>query len=406
MNNLTKHEKQHCIEVLQTLVRSGIMTLDEVLGKDIMTKREKTERMHTYSLTPPSKEGGRWQTRVKDGDKVRNIKANSKEELLDKLADIYFANSYLDNLTFYGLYLEWLEYKKGITSSPNTILRHQQHYKKYFAPSALHDAKITELDELILETECNSIVKNFDLTRKEWNNIKTILNGMFEYAVRKKYLSDSPLMRVRINVKFRQVNHKPNTTQVFIAPERKAYMAYLNKQFEETGDTSYLAEYINFYFGLRVGELVALKWSDIWGGQLHVVREEVRDQTVNPHRYKIVEHTKTHTDRSVEIPAQAQAVLDCIPRTGEYIFVRNGERITSIRIQTINYRYAQRTGKQLLSSHAVRRTYASELHCQGVPLKVIQEQLGHSSIMTTEKYIYNVDTPETTSDLIANAFRY
>lgn len=31
-------------------------------------------------------------------------------------------------------------------------------------------------------TECNRIVKDFNLSNKEWVNLKTILNGMFEYA--------------------------------------------------------------------------------------------------------------------------------------------------------------------------------------------------------------------------------
>ena len=46
--------------------------------------------------------------------------------------------------------------------------------------------KIKKIDELILEQECNCIVREFNLSRKEWCNIKTILNGMFTYSIRKK----------------------------------------------------------------------------------------------------------------------------------------------------------------------------------------------------------------------------
>ena len=38
------------------------------------------------------------------------------------------------------------------------------------------------------------------------------------------------------------------------------------------------------------------------------------------------------------------------------------------------------------SSHSLRRTHANALRRQGVDLKVIQEQLGHSSLSTTERY--------------------
>ncbi len=35
-------------------------------------------------------------------------------------------------------------------------------------------------------------MKDFNLSNKEWVNLKTILNGMFEYACRMKYLQEIP----------------------------------------------------------------------------------------------------------------------------------------------------------------------------------------------------------------------
>lgn len=397
--------------ILKESADSGNISLDDVLDAvDTMNKRVEVEKLHPYKLTPPPNEQGRWQTWVKDASgKNKNVKAKSKEELLDKLIPYYFHDLYLDNLTFHSLYLEWLEYKKTITDSPNTIKRHEQHYKKYFLTSVLHNQQITKIKKIDLRSECNRIVQQFSLTRKEWNNAKGILNGMFEFAVEKGYLSENLMENLRISVKFRQVNRKRNTERVFIESERQEYMTYLNEQFEQSGDTSYLAEYLNFYLGLRVGELVAVKWSDIEGQLLHIVREEIRDQSVNPNPYVVVEHTKTHTDRFVVLGDQALAILERIRSadgSGEYIFVRDGERITSKRIQAINNRYAKRTGKKLMSSHTVRRTYASTLHRNGVPLKYIQEQLGHSSIATTERYIYSVETEQSTYNMISNALAY
>lgn len=121
-------------------------------------------------------DGGKTCYKGTDG-KRKNIKAQTEEELLDKLIPLYFQNSHIDKLTFYELYEEWLEYKQTVTNSPNTIKRHKQHYKKYFEPSALHNKKIRQVNELLLETECNRIVREFHLPRKEWCNIKTILNG-------------------------------------------------------------------------------------------------------------------------------------------------------------------------------------------------------------------------------------
>ena len=50
-------------------------------------------------------------------------------------------------------------------------------------------------------------------------------------------------------------------------------------------------------------------------------------------------------------------------------------------------------GVENASSHSLRRTHANTLRRQGADLKVIQEQLGHSSLAVTERY-FSVDPLE------------
>lgn len=389
--------------ILKEAVKAGILSTDSVLNELMSTKREQVKKIHPYAITPPSNPSGRWQTYYKrENEKRKTIRAQTEEELLDKLIPLYFQNSHLDKLTFYGLYEEWLEYKKTVTNSPNTIKRHTQHYKKYFEPSALHDKKIRRIDELLLETECNRIVKEFDLSRKEWCNAKTILNGMFDYAVRKKYLTENPINKIQILVKFRQVVKKTGKTETYNTDEQKNLMEFLDRLYAETEDNSFLAVKLNFFLGLRVGELVALKWEDVSDdNHLHVVREEVRNQETN--QIDIVEHTKTNRDRFVVLVPKAKEILAKIERQGDYIFTRNGERITSIRIATILRKYARYNGVTIKSSHKIRKTFASNLNASGVPLDCIRELLGHSNLTTTLGYIYNPLTEKETYDLIAKA---
>lgn len=391
--------------VLYQALESGIIDVDSVLDTLMATKREQIIKMHAYAITPPATEGGRWQTCYKDSSgKRKNIKAQTKEELLDKLIPVYLSNSHLDNLTFYGLYEEWLEYKATVTNSVNTIKRHKQHYKKYFEPSVLHGMKIKKIDELILEKECNRIVKEFNLPRKEWCNAKGILNGMYEYAVRKKYLAENPMSKVQILVKYRQVVRKTGKTETYNSEELSALNEFLDRMYAESLDASFLAVKLNFLLGLRVGELVALKWSDLCDdNHLHIVREEIRDQTANS--YEVVEHTKTNRDRFVILVPNAISILKRIERQGEYIFMRDGKRITSIRIATILRKFARYEGMPLKSSHKMRKTYASNLNANGVPLDCIREMLGHSNLNTTLGYIYNPLTESQTYDLITKALQ-
>ena len=292
-----------------------------VLDMIMATKREQVKKLHPYVITPPKTENGRWQTNYRDRNNKRKcIKAQTENELLDKLVKIYFSNAHFDKLTFYGLYQEWLAYKKTVVNSQNTIKRHEQHYRKYFEASLLHERRIKYLDELTIESECNRIVRDFKMSRKEWGNVKGILNGMFDFAVRKHYLDTSPMNNVTISVKFRQVVKKTGKTETYNTEELAQLNNYLDGMYAETGDSVFLAVKLNFMLGLRVGELVALKPSDIENDTIHVIREEIRDQTTNT--YEVVEHTKTNTDRFVALVSKSKKILDMLDSHGEYLFMR------------------------------------------------------------------------------------
>jgi integrase/recombinase XerD len=40
--------------------------------------------------------------------------------------------------------------------------------------------------------------------------------------------------------------------------------------------------------------------------------------------------------------------------------------------------------------HALRHTHAFEVTMEGVPVPVIQQQLGHASLETTSRYLYHL----------------
>lgn len=168
-----------------------------------------------------------------------------------------------------------------------------------------------------------------------------------------------------------------------------------------THDTAFLALRLNFLLGLRVGELVALKWEDYSENHLHIIREEVRDQITN--HYEVVEHTKTNQDRFVVLVSKATDILKKIDSQGDFIFMRDGNRIISRQVAYVLEKYAERQGLSTKSTHKMRKDFASNLNSNGVPLDCIRELLGHSNLNTTLGYIYNPLTEKETFDLTAKA---
>lgn len=390
------------LQQLQALLQSDMLDTCSVLDMIMASKRTKVKKIHTYSITPANSRNKYWTTYFKRENEPRQlIRGKTEEELLDKLVKLYEENTHLDNLTFNRLFDEWLEYKKAMTNSANTIKRHRQYYAKYFEPSKLHCMKLSDIDTFALEMECNRIVKEFNLTRKAWVNAKTILNGMFDYAKRKKYITDNPLPDMKITVRYKQVVKKSGDTQTYNTDELEALNQYLDMMYQERNDSAYIAVRLNFFLGLRVGELVALKPSDIMGNQLHVVREEVRDQEAN--QTYVVEHTKTNHDRFVVLVPQAKKLLEKLDMNGSYLFERNGERLTTRQVAYVLEKYAEHQGLGTKSTHKIRKTYASMLNAFGVPIDAIREQLGHSELSTTLSYIYNPLTEDETYSMISNA---
>lgn len=391
------------------------MTLNQLLECGIISKGSLVEKLmttakvlqqHKYKITEPKDSNGYWRTHyIDENGNRKDIKVKTKEELVKRLVAIYTGIDKAQKITFQKLFWEWLEYKRTITASPNTIQRHRQHYMKYFHDTEIDNKPIANITEIYLEKFLNNMVKSFNITHKEYGNVKGVVNGMFEYAVRMKYLQDNIVPKVKIGVKFKQIVHKKASTQVYNTDEKKELFEYLDKMYSETEDTVYIAVKINFYLGLRVAELVALKWSDMEEDSVHVVREEIRNQETNV--VSVEEHTKTHTDRFVILTPTVKKLFEelrCEHKDTDYIFTRKGERITARQTAYVLEKYAERKGIPVKSTHKMRKTYASCLSAQGVPLDYIREELGHSSIQTTLSYIYNPLTEEETKEKIYKAF--
>lgn len=98
-----------------------------------------------------------------------------------------------------------------------------------------------------------------------------IIRQSLEYAVQKNILAENPFSRISIDRKLFRSEKKPNDeTQVFLTDEQPLIEREAYRDFQETGDTACLAVPFLYQTGLRLGEIVALKESDISGKYLHI----------------------------------------------------------------------------------------------------------------------------------------
>jgi integrase len=143
--------------------------------------------------------------------------------------------------------------------------------------------------------------------------------------------------------------------------------------------------------GARLGEQMAIRWEDI-----DLVRRKVHIRR-NMGKHGTAGETKTGKDRTLPMtPALCAALKEAwvlaggggeVPRYS-LIFTENGAPLKHDHFLHMLEKYLTAAGLRRLRWHDLRHTFASHLAMAGVPLKQIQEWLGHSSIITTMMYAH------------------
>jgi len=111
-----------------------------------------------------------------------------------------------------------------------------------------------------------------------------IIKQVLEYAILKNYIENSPLEKFKLasNILRKDIK-KQNVTQVFMIEEKKQLETLIMKDFmQDKGKTIPLAILFAFQTGLRLVELVSLKWNNINDEYITIQRTDIRYQELNP----------------------------------------------------------------------------------------------------------------------------
>ena len=112
-------------------------------------------------------------------------------------------------------------------------------------------------------------------------------------------------------------------------------------------------------------------------------------------------HGKGDHDRVVGLDAGAWAILQLwldrrvasgINGRAPIFCTLKGKPMKSAYVRTLLPRLARKAGiDKRVHAHGLRHTHAYELAGEGTPLHVIQMQLGHASVATTDRYIRHLN---------------
>ena len=135
--------------------------------------------------------------------------------------------------------------------------------------------------------------------------------------------------------------------------------------------------------GLRVSELTDLRLSNIYRkeGYMRILGKGSKQRLVP---------ISPVADEQLEYWLQDRNALDIKPESIDIVFLNHyGRQLTRAMIFTIVKRLAQAAGiTKTISPHTLRHSFATHLLQNGADLRIIQQLLGHESIVTTEIYTH------------------
>lgn len=231
-----------------------------------------------------------------------------------------------------------------------------------------------------------------------------------EYAVDRNIILRSPFEKVHVDSKlFRRPKKKPDYTQVFLEDEQKKIEDEAYKDFQKTFSTSCLAIPFAFQTGMRISEIVGLKWSDINEEQnncIHVQRMEavqysrLPDGTWSKPTRNIIERTKSDVgNRNIYLTTVARNILEMIWESNEkkgysnseYIFLNDNKRVHAAALDSRIRKYCNHIHISEKGMHKIRKTYVSTLiDCDNININYIRTQVGHADERTTYgNYVFN-----------------
>ena len=272
---------------------------------------------------------------------------------------------------------------KGITSE--TCYKNNMVFKKYIQ-QYMGDkplASITPHDcaaWLMKVRTDNPHLKNSTV---HW--ITRTFKSVFNYAVNMDYIIKSPARNLRVPLQ--QVSKEMVRDYVFHPDELSAFMKAASQHF------MYPFFLTTLRTGMRVGEVIELRWSDVY-------LTNVNSPYICVRRTAGRDHTKTYVERNIPIMADLADMLSLRWQTSkaskdDLVFERRNplkhriEAFNKANISAFMNRFLKAAGiERRITFHAFRHTFCSALVAKGQDISTIQYLMGHSTMGTTMGYIH------------------
>ena len=286
---------------------------------------------------------------------------------------------------------EWLLNYVRPYAKDKTYLRYKEIVEKRLSIS-VGEYELNKITPIVLQRYVTELLqsgnkKTLDgLSPSTVNTIITVIQSSLKTAYNLGYVKNE------IGVKIKRPKNIEKQILCFSLTEQKK----IERELLKSANPKMYGILICLYTGLRIGELLALEWSDVDfnKGELLVNKTCFDGKDKNGVFRRITNAPKTETSlRVIPIPAALLSIFKQMKRDAKGKFViSEGEKPIAVRSYQRSFERLQKKLKiQHKGFHALRHTFATRALEIGIDVKTLSEILGHKNAnITLKRYAHSM----------------
>ena len=310
-----------------------------------------------------------------------------------QLSDLWFSNKEREGLCY--------TYQREIKSSI-------EHLNRFIGEKEISEIKPVDIDNVTLSLSKHNPNTNRPMKKKGLKDIINTANSIFEFAVDNDYAVKNPAKNRKIPKNSIQEERRALTEEekslIMITPHTRCRCGSL----------------IMMFCGLRAGELLALKWSnvDLQKGYIYIKQKVQRTDT---NEFTVVNGTKNGKVRIVPIPDDIIPILENEKSFAKSVYVcskTNGtlhspsswralweSYYATLNLSALGNKVSKYNPNGVptvidnITPHMLRHTYATLLYKSGVDVLTASELMGHSSIQITLDIYTHLDKEQISKNI-------
>jgi integrase len=317
-------------------------------------------------------ENGEMQWYVDFSHSGRRYRLNIEKMLNEVLAGKFVLESKMDKSITLGEFIDkhfipWA--KTNLTHPEKWLYVNLKPLRKAFGdlcllsditPRAVEEYKNKRLTDRKLDRYGNPIKTDKKVSPSTVNRELACLRRLFSLAMTWSFVASNPVSRVKF---LKEVNEKDRT---LTKEEEKRLLA-------ECDDSIRDIVIVGLHTGMRINEILDLTW----------------EQTDLENEVIVVQHTKNKKIRKIPMNSVLRRLFEnvkILDRHQRYVFKHGNIRYSSVAWA---FRKAvKKAGISRITLHGLRHTYGTQSVNVGVDLVTVKENLGHSSLETTMRYLH------------------